>query len=693
MEQLPATFIDTPALPNQASNFLLLISLKNGISHRLWRYFLLFVALHIYLSIENVDSHNMSPDALPHRSASVLEIPVKKFPIEKLLKHSRHALSEQVAMLKVALPRHSKSPFFVSPRERTTSLRNSKLGFYFPLIPPKPTVCMSFPSIHVSSLLSRENKRGTNEYSLVARTDVQDPDILVAKHDSIKKKARIAPIFNASLHSSLQSSKNDSTPRQRWKYTRTKQIATLGPSSFSAQVIEALFLNGVDIFRLNFSHGVWAEKAHVIRLIREVEKKWKHPIAIMADLQGPKLRIGKFKDGKTVLSDGYTFRLDMEEALGDSTRVQLKHPEILESLHVGDSVLLDDGKLRLVVSHVEKGLVDCVVALGGEISDNKGINVPSDVISIAALSKKDKKDALFAKSLGVDMIALSFVQKPEDIHELRNLVGSDIEIVAKIEKPAAVTCIEDILSVSDGAMIARGDLGVEMNPEEVPVVQKRLVNICRRMGKPVIVATQMLASMESNLSPTRAEASDVATAIYDGADAVMLSGETAAGLYPIESVKMQRRIIESVEKDSYYWKLHDVSIVEGDDTAMDAISSVAKKVAKIVNAKAIVSFTVKGDTVSKISASRPHAPLMALTPTIGIARKLQLFWGVYPVVTPAMKNQVIETLFKKGCELAIEEGLVDTDNDYVVITAGLPLGTAGATNLLHACRVSLCKKG
>ncbi|KAF8818137.1 pyruvate kinase PyKII [Cardiosporidium cionae] len=647
--------------------------------------------------MEYVSGNIMSPTVIPRRFPLVLETSARISSKKKLIKHSYNIPPEQWATLKSGLTVFSNPPlFFISPRQHSVMRDYSKSRFYFTLRLPKPALCSTSPTIqHVSPLLSSENRLGTDGHSFIALADMQDPVISLVKHTPIKKITRIAPNVNANVnassHSLLQASTKDGSLRQRWKYTRTKQIATLGPSSFSAETIEALFLNGVDIFRLNFSHGLWAEKARAIRMIREVEKKWKHPIAIMADLQGPKLRIDKFKDGKAFLEKGHTFRLDMEEALGDSTRVQLKHPEILESLSIGDIVLLDDGKLRLIVSHVEKGIVDCLIALGGDISDNKGINVPSDTISISALSSKDKKDALFAKSLGVDIIALSFVQKPEDVQELRNLVGSDIDIIAKIEKPSAVACIEAILSVSDGAMIARGDLGVEMNLEEVPVVQKRLVNICRRMGKPVIVATQMLASMEFNLSPTRAEASDVATAIYDGADAVMLSGETAAGLFPIESVKMQRRIIESVEKDSYYWKLHDVSIVEGDDTAMDAISSVAKNVAKIVNAKAIVSFSVRGDTVSKISASRPHSPLMALTPTIGIARKLQLFWGVYPVVTPAMKNQAIETLFKKGCELAIEEGIVDSDSDYVVITAGLPLGTAGATNLLHVCRVSLGK--
>eukprot|EP00922_Rhytidocystis_sp_ex-Travisia-forbesii_P020853 GHVS01030629.1.p1 GENE.GHVS01030629.1~~GHVS01030629.1.p1 ORF type:complete len:698 (+),score=143.67 GHVS01030629.1:107-2200(+) len=490
--------------------------------------------------------------------------------------------------------------------------------------------------------------------------------------------------------------------RRHWNFTRTKQIVTLGPATMTADKIEQLFLSGADVFRLNFSHGLHDEKAKMVELIRSVEDKYKHPIAILADLQGPKLRIGMFETEKTIihLTVGQLFQLDMSTERGTSSRVNLPHPEILTSLKIGDTMLLDDGKLRVrVVECDQPGIVQTVVEVGGPLSSKKGVNIPTVVVPISALSEKDKRDALFAKTLGVDWVALSFVQRPEDMEEVRALLGDEISLIAKIERPAAVDRIDEILDASDGIMVARGDLGVEISPESVPIVQKQIVRKCRKAGKPVIVATQMLESMIHSPSPTRAEASDVATAIYEGADAVMLSGETAAGKYPVEAVRMQRRIIEIAEGDAAtYWDEGNSTTAVGDgvtavDPLTDSITRAARDVAEAVNAKALAMFTLKGLTVRRASKMRPKIPILAITPLVKEARKLQLVWGIFPVVDPGlfqMQSCYFEKMVGRACELARREGLMSSPEDYLVVTTGIPFGKHRGTNLLKVCTGRSC---
>jgi len=387
----------------------------------------------------------------------------------------------------------------------------------------------------------------------------------------------------------------------RWA-KRTKQVATLGPASSSREVIEALFRAGVDVFRLNFSHGEATEKKALVDLIRSIEEQYDHPIAILADLQGPKQRVEQFQgDGSVMLRDGQSFRFDLDvQRLGDETRVGMPHPEIINTLQVGDTLLLDDGKLRMTVTGSGDGFVDCNVDIGGKLSNRKGVNTPTIVLPISPLTPKDREDLLHAMSFEVDWVALSFVQKAADMAELRGITGNKVKILAKIEKPQAVDDLKEILNYSDGIMVARGDLGVEMQPWEVPVIQKRIIRACREVGKPVIVATQMLESMIDNPTPTRAEASDVATAVYDGADAVMLSGESAAGKFPLESVRMQADIIANVERDpDYLERIHEDSmkdIVGGtsQNDPTNAIVQSGRSIAREVQATAIICFSVTG---------------------------------------------------------------------------------------------------
>ena len=476
---------------------------------------------------------------------------------------------------------------------------------------------------------------------------------------------------------------------ERWVKS-TKQLATVGPASSTYEMLEKLFLAGVDVFRLNFSHGAREEKAALVEKIRAVERKYSHPIAILADLQGPKLRVGVFEEDKVVLVAGQTFRLDLDDEPGSAVRVQLPHEEILETLRVGDTLLVDDGKLRLTVAKSGDGFVECVVDVGGAISNRKGVNTPSVVLPISPLTPKDRADLAFALTQPIDWVALSFVQRPEDIVELRSLVAKsprpDVRVMAKLEKPAAVEdgALEAIVDLCDGIMVARGDLGVEMNPEDVPIIQKKIVSCCRDRGKPVVVATQMLESMIESPTPTRAECSDIATAIYDGADAVMLSAESAAGLYPEESVTMQRRVISRVESDAGYRATNDAyskaSTIQ--QTSTDAITSAARMVAATIAAKCLVVFTTMGTTVRRASKGRPGVPILALTQSEDTARALALSWGVYPKVMTFDDDIFAEVLFK-----VVDEGkkasLLKDDADVAVVTAGLPWGTPGASNVLR----------
>ena len=456
----------------------------------------------------------------------------------------------------------------------------------------------------------------------------------------------------------------------------TKIVATLGPASSDPATIRRLFEAGADVFRLNFSHGSHDDHRARHAALREAEREIGHPIGILMDLQGPKLRVGTFEGGRATLATGDSFRLDLDVAPGSGRRACLPHPEIFAALQQGADLLVDDGKLRLRVGRHGADFAECEVVTGGTISDRKGVNVPGVVLPISPLTEKDRRDLAFGLELGVDWVALSFVQRPDDIAEARRLVQGRAGVLAKLEKPSAIERLEEIVDLCDAAMVARGDLGVEMPPETVPGTQKRIVRLCRRAGKPVIVATQMLETMVSSPTPTRAEASDVATAVYDGADAVMLSAETASGKYPVEAVTIMEKIIESVEHDPLYRPIMDAVHAEPEHTAADAITAAARQVAHTVRASAIVTYTTSGSTTLRASRERPDVPILCLTEKLDTARRLTLAWGVHPVVTADVRS--FEEMVDKACRFAKAGGLAQAGG-RVVITAGVPFGTPGAT--------------
>ena len=465
---------------------------------------------------------------------------------------------------------------------------------------------------------------------------------------------------------------------------RTKIVATLGPSSSSPEAIEALFRAGVDMFRLNFSHGVHEEHRERYEIIRALEKKARRPIAILADLQGPKLRVGTFANGPIQLKVRQSFRLDLDKKPGDGTRVNLPHKEIFLALKKGSELLLNDGRIRLKVTECGADYAETKVMVGGPLSDRKGVNVPGVVLPLSPLTPKDRKDLAFALDLGVDWIGLSFVQRPEDIADARKLIRGRAAICAKLEKPAAVDCLDEIVKLTDSLMVARGDLGVELPPEVVPVLQKRMIRACRKHGRPVIVATQMLESMIDAPTPTRAEASDVATAVYDGADAVMLSAETAAGKFPIQAAAMMDRIIGRVEQDPLYWKFIEAERVEPEATSADAISAAARQVAHTLSAKAVVTYTTSGSTSLRIARERPQVPILSLTPSLETARRLTIVWGVHSVHTADARS--FDDMEKKASAAALADNCAKA-GERIVITAGVPFGTPGATNVLRIARV------
>jgi len=479
-------------------------------------------------------------------------------------------------------------------------------------------------------------------------------------------------------------------------------------------MIETLFLAGADVFRLNFSHGSQEQKKELLMHIREVEEKYSHPIAVLGDLQGPKLRVGEFSNPNgEMLKRDQLFRLDLDEAQGDNTRVQLPHPEIISASEIGHELLVDDGKVKLVVVEKGEGFLDCRVDVPGKISNRKGVNTPDSVLEISPLTPKDRSDLEYMVGIGVDWVALSFVQTPSDIEEIHELISQHLAedqfrpaVMAKIEKPSCFfdDNLEKIVELCDGIMVARGDLGVECAPEDVPLLQKEIIDTCRVQGKPVVVATQMLESMIESPTPTRAEASDVATAIYDGADAIMLSAESAAGMYPEESVAMQQRIINRVESDTHYRSYLNQLPMTRKETPTDAITTAARQVAQTVNAKAIVCFTLGGSTVARASQERPTVPILAITPFKETSRQLSLSWGVYPdlprsgsfgfteeddvlVENPAVQgaenDDDFDMVLKNGCRAALRKGLVSDPNDLLVVTAGLPFGTPGAANVIR----------
>ncbi|WP_121219536.1 pyruvate kinase [Oceanibaculum indicum] len=463
-----------------------------------------------------------------------------------------------------------------------------------------------------------------------------------------------------------------------------KIVATLGPASSTAEQIRALFAAGADVFRLNFSHGEHADHAERVKILRALEQETGRPIAIMMDLQGPKLRIGTFQNGRIELHAGRHFNLDLDKAPGDDKRVCLPHPEIFKALHPGDSLLLDDGKIRLKVLSCDAKSAETEVISGGPLSDRKGVNVPNALLDLSPLTDKDRRDLQFGLDQGVDWVALSFVQRPEDIAEARKLIAGRATIIAKLEKPSAIKHLDAIIEQTDAVMVARGDLGVEMAPEDVPPMQKRIVRACRMAGKPVIVATQMLESMITAPAPTRAEVSDVATAVYDGADAVMLSAESAAGQYPVDSVAMMNRIIARVERDDLYRTILDAVHGTPDATSPDAITAAARSVAETIGAAAIVTYTTSGSTTLRASRERPPVPILCLTASQATARRLVLAWGVHPV--PMRDVRSFSDMVQSAQAVTLREGFAHKD-DKIVITAGVPFGTPGATNVLRIARV------
>jgi len=465
---------------------------------------------------------------------------------------------------------------------------------------------------------------------------------------------------------------------------KAKIVATLGPATATPQAIEALFMAGADIFRLNFSHGSYDDHRERIETIRAIERKLDRPIGVLADLQGPKLRVGDFAQGKIHLHAGQNFRLDLAPALGTDLRVQLPHPQIFAALQIGTELLLDDGRLRLRVEKHGSDFAETVVINGGDLSNHKGLNVPNVMLPISPLTDKDKADLEFALENGADWVALSFVQRPEDVMELRDLVGNRVRIMSKLEKPAAIDHLNAIIDASDAIMVARGDLGVECPPEMVPILQKRILRGCRMAGKPVVVATQMLDSMVHSPAPTRAEASDVATAIYDGADAVMLSAETASGEYPLDAVTIMDRIIERVEADEQYQLIREASRPQPTGTARDAISAAARQVAHTLFVSAIVTFTSSGSTTLRTARERPDVPILCLTRDIKVARQMAIVWGTHSVVTTEVHS--FAEMVAVAIQAAHDQGFARW-KDQIVITAGVPFGTPGTTNVLRVAVV------
>lgn len=459
-----------------------------------------------------------------------------------------------------------------------------------------------------------------------------------------------------------------------------KILATLGPASSTSDRIQALFDAGADAFRFNFSHGTHEQHAERYEAVRAVEAAAERPISVIADLQGPKLRVGRFHQGRIRLAAGEPFRLDLDHELGDQHRAPLPHPEIFKALDAGTELLLDDGRIRLRVEAVGQDCADTTVVTGGTLSDSKGVNVPNVVLPLSPLTPKDRQDLQFGLELGADWIALSFVQRPEDVAEARRLIAGRAAVMVKIEKPSAIEHLDQIIDLSDGIMVARGDLGVEMPPEDVPALQKRIVRAARAAGKPVVVATQMLESMVHAPAPTRAEASDVATAVYDGADAVMLSAETAAGDYPIEAVSIMDRIVRRVEKDPLYRGYLDAYHAEAEHTAADAITLAAREVASTMRAAAIVTYTTTGSTALRAARERPDRPILALMSRVDTARRLALLWGLHCIVCEDAKD--IDEMAERACKYAIETEIGQAGSS-LVITAGVPFGTPGATNLLR----------
>jgi pyruvate kinase len=465
---------------------------------------------------------------------------------------------------------------------------------------------------------------------------------------------------------------------------RVKILATLGPASSSVEMIEKLFLAGADVFRINMSHAAHDFVKSQFDCIRAVEARVGRPIGILGDLQGPKLRVGEFADGKVVLQQGQRFTFDTSKAVGGVDRVHLPHPQIFAGVKKGHNLLLDDGKLKMVVTAQTSDTITTEVIYGGALSNRKGVSLPDTLLPMSALTDKDRIDLAYALELGMDWIALSFVQRSDDVAEAKKIIAGRAALMSKIEKPSAIDDLPGIIELSDGVMVARGDLGVEMPLEKVPGLQKRITREARSAGKPVVVATQMLESMITAPVPTRAEVSDVATAVFEGADAIMLSAESAVGQYPVESVATMDRVATEVESDPIYDSVLHAHRTPPQSTAPDAIAQAAHTIADTLKLAAIICYTGSGSTGMRVARERPKQPIIGLTPNERTARRLAMVWGMHCVLTSDAANQ--KDMVEKACRIAKDEGFAK-DGERIIITAGFPLGTPGATNVVRIAYV------
>ncbi|WP_298261102.1 pyruvate kinase [Bradyrhizobium sp.] len=468
------------------------------------------------------------------------------------------------------------------------------------------------------------------------------------------------------------------------RHRRAKIVATVGPASSSPEMLKTLFLAGVDTFRLNFSHGTQDGHAKVHAAIRALEREAGRPIGILMDLQGPKIRVGTLRDGKITVKSGDSIRFVKSGADGDRSAIPLPHPEIFAAIAPDHDLLIDDGRVRVRVTGIGDDTIDAKVIVGGTISNHKGVNLPGTVLNLSPLTPKDRSDLEFGLQLGVDWVALSFVQRPSDVIEARALIGDRAGVMVKIEKPAALDRIDDIIQLSDAVMVARGDLGVEIPPEAVPGRQKELVRACRLAVKPVIVATQMLDSMVAAPTPTRAEASDVATAVYDGADAVMLSAESATGSYPCETVEMMDRIITSTEQHKMYRSLIEATEPGEEQTAPHAVATAAGDLATVIHSKAIVAYTSSGTTAARVARKRPSQPILAITPSLATSRRLCLLWGAHSMFSEDVQSY--EEMVDRASKLASEQGFASA-GDLLVVVAGIPFAQAGTTNNIRVLKL------
>lgn len=465
---------------------------------------------------------------------------------------------------------------------------------------------------------------------------------------------------------------------------RAKIVATLGPTSGNADMIARLFEAGADVFRINMSHTSQERMRELVETIRGIERQSGRPIGVLVDLQGPKLRLGTFAEGAVTVAKGTTFVLDSNPAPGDPTRVYLPHPEVFAAIKPRDTLLIDDGKIKLTVTQTGETRMVTRVDVGGRLSDRKGVSLPHTTVPFSALDEKDLSDLEAALNLGIDWVALSFIQRPEDVAEAKKIARGRAALMAKIEKPQAVSRLPEIIDIADALMVARGDLGVEMPLEKVPGVQKQMTRLGRTTGKPVVVATQMLESMINAPVPTRAEVSDVATAIFEGADAVMLSAESASGKYPVEAVTTMNRIAEEVESEEVYRSIIDAQRGRPEATGADAIADAAREIAETLDMAAVICWTASGSTALRVARERPRPPIVALSPNIATGRKLAAVWGVHSVVTEDARD--VDDMVDRACRIAFKEGFARA-GQRVIVVAGVPFGTPGATNMLRIAYV------